>query len=45
MARKKFLAGDGTNGSFGLCVFDKASMDKIHAATLDVLANEGIKTN
>ena len=28
-----------------LNLFDNASMDKIHEATLDVLANEGIKTN
>ena len=45
MARKIVSAGDGTNGSFGLAVFDNSSMDKIHAATLDILANEGIKTN
>jgi len=45
LARKITSAGGGVNGSFGLAIFDNASMDRIHAATLDVLANEGIKTN
>ena len=45
MARKSVSAGDGRNGNFRLNVFDTASMDKIHDATLNVLANEGIKTN
>ena len=45
MARKITSAGDGTSGSIGLSLFDKAAMDKIHEATLNVLENEGIKTN
>ena len=45
MARKVTPAWDGEGWNFGLNVMDKASMERIHAATLKVLAEEGIKTN
>jgi len=45
MARKVTPARNEQHDGFGLDIFDQASMDKIHAATLDVLAQEGIKTN
>ena len=45
MARKSIWAGNEKTGGLGLSLFDDASMDMIHEATLDLLANEGIKTN
>ena len=44
MARRSLWAGDEKINGFGLNIFDSVSMDMIHAATLDLLAQEGIKT-
>ena len=45
LARKITCAREGVIGGFGIEIFDIGSMDMIHAATLDVLEHEGIKTN
>jgi len=45
LARKVTPAGLRTGGGFGLDVFKAEGMEQIHAAALEVLANEGIKTN